>query len=112
MQLNTEAIRVSTSTWLLKLCWTSSFSWAFELVWEFTPSWRGAKILLQLIENLVRFYLSGDLLPEGFGEGLGIKEKKTPCILYLFYIVPSNLDECQTMKMQGVFIYLPFVQNI
>lgn len=110
MQLNTEAIRVSASTWLLKLCWTSS--WAFELVWAFTPCWRGAKILLQLIEHLVRFCFSGDLFPEGFGEGLGIKEKKTPRILYLFYIVPSNLDECQTVKMQGLFINLPFVLKI
>lgn len=41
-----------------------------------------------------------------------MKEKMTPHTLYLFYVVPSNLDECQTVKMQGLFIYLPFVPKI
>lgn len=63
----------------------------------------------------MRFYLSGDLLPRGFGEALsmkGMKEKMAPHTFYLFYVVPSNLDECQTVKMQGLFIYLPFVPKI
>lgn len=60
----------------------------------------------------MRFYLSGDLLPKGFGEALSMKEKMTPHTFYPFYIVPSNLDECQTVKMQGLFIYLPFVPKI
>lgn len=58
------------------------------------------------------FYLSGDLLPKGFDVGFSMKGKTTPHIYYLFYVVLSNLDECQTVKMQGLFIYLPFVLKI
>lgn len=60
----------------------------------------------------MRFYLAGDLLPEGIWWGLGIKGKKTSPILYLFCIYLSDSDECQTVKMQGLFVYLPFVLKI
>lgn len=58
------------------------------------------------------FYLAGDLLPRGVWWGLGIKDKKTPRIFYLFCVDLSDSDECQTVKMQGLFIYLPFVLKI
>lgn len=60
----------------------------------------------------MRFYLAGDFFPRGIWWGLGIQEKKTPCILYLFCIDFSDLDEYQTVKMQGIFIYLHFVLKI